>query len=168
MQLHYHPAGIGGTDQSELGLYFAAGPVDKLLRQAFLVNSTFTIPAGASSQTITAGTLMAQARHAVTVFPHMHLLGHTVRADARTPDGTLIPLLQIDDWDFNYQNIYQYRVPVALPANSVFGFMETFDNSENNPRNPNFPPKAVKWGEATTDESKYFACQITRWLQAWF
>ena len=152
MQLHYHPAGIGGTDQSQLGLYFAKGPVDKLLRQAFLLNTTFTIPAGDSNHLVTASTAMAQARHAVSVFPHMHLLGRTVQAEAATADGSVIPLLQIADWDFNYQNIYQYREPMALPANSTFRFRETFDNSDDNPRNPNFPARAVSWGESTFDE----------------
>jgi hypothetical protein len=28
----------------------------------------------------------------------------------------------------------------------------TFDNSADNPRNPNDPPKLIRWGEQTTDE----------------
>jgi uncharacterized protein (TIGR03437 family) len=152
MQLHYHPSDTGGTDQSQLGLYFAKGPVDKLLHQSFLLNTDFIIPAGNSNYPVTASTGLTAARHAVSVFPHMHLLGHTVQAQVTGPDGTVIPLLQIDDWDFDYQAIYQYRIPMALPANSVFSFRETFDNSANNPQNPNSPPKAVSWGTSTTDE----------------
>jgi uncharacterized protein (TIGR03437 family) len=152
MQLHYHPSDTGGTDQSQLGIYFATGPVDKLLRQGFLLNTDFTIPAGSPDYAVTASTPLAAARHAISVFPHMHLLGHTVQAQVTGPDSTVIPLLQIDNWDFDYQAIYQYRVPMALPANSTFSFRETFDNSMANPNNPNIPPRAVSWGTSTTDE----------------
>jgi uncharacterized protein (TIGR03437 family) len=152
MQLHYHPSATGGTDQSQLGIYFENGPVDKLLRQGFLLNSSFTIPAGNPSYAVSAATGFAAARHAVSVFPHMHLLGRTVKAQVTNPDRSVTPLLQIDDWDFDYQAIYQYREPVALPAGSAFGFTETFDNSADNSRNPNSPPRPVSWGTSTTDE----------------
>lgn len=80
MQLHYHPSATGGTDQSQLGIYFENGPVDKLLRQSFLINSDFTIPAGASDYPVSESIPMNQPRHAVSVFPHMHLLGKTVQS----------------------------------------------------------------------------------------
>ena len=151
MQLHYHPSATGGTDQSQLGIYFTNEPVDKILRQAFLVNSEFTIPANDPNYPVSASTALAAARHVVGV-PHMHLLGRQVKAQTTDSSGAVTPLLQIDDWDFDYQAIYQYREPVAVPAASRFSFTEMFDNSENNPRNPNSPPKPVSWGTSTTDE----------------
>src|SRR5207249_4399133 len=59
MQLHYHPAGIGGTDQTQLGIYFTTGPVDKIVRQAFVINDNFTIPAGNSDYPVQISTSLA-------------------------------------------------------------------------------------------------------------
>jgi uncharacterized protein (TIGR03437 family) len=151
MQLHYHPSATGGTDQTQLGIYFANGPVDKVLRQAFIINDQFTIPAGNANYAVSTSAKMSAATHAVSLLPHMHLLGRTVKVQATGANFNL-PMLRIDDWDFDYQAIYQYRIPMALPANSTFGFTETYDNSANNPRNPNSPPKDVSWGTSTTDE----------------
>ena len=61
-------------------------------------------------------------------------------------------LVKIDDWDFGWQNTYYFEEPIDLPKDSVVRVVGHFDNSARNPRNPNTPPKLVKWGEATTDE----------------
>ncbi|HEX6641761.1 MAG TPA: peroxiredoxin, partial [Thermoanaerobaculia bacterium] len=56
------------------------------------------------------------------------------------------------DWDFNWQGAYRFNEPVTIPTGSQFLLTAHYDNSSSNPRNPNDPPKAVSWGEATTDE----------------
>src|SRR5205085_6501499 len=78
MQLHYHPSSTGGTDQTQLGIYFAKDAVDKIVRQAFVLNSSFTIPPGDSNYPVQASTLIGRDvnLHAVSLLPHMHLLGH--------------------------------------------------------------------------------------------
>jgi hypothetical protein len=68
------------------------------------------------------------------------------------PDGRTQDLIRIDDWDFSWQNTYAFDQPLDVPKGSVLHVVAHYDNSAGNPRNPNRPPKLVKWGEATTDE----------------
>jgi len=118
MQLHYHPSATGGTDQSQLGIYFAKGPIDKIVRQEFVVNDTFTIPAGDPNYIVRESLPIPSGfnLHAVSLLPHMHLLGHKMQVQATYPDRTVVPMIEIDDWDFDYQAVYQYRQPVSLPG----------------------------------------------------
>jgi hypothetical protein len=75
-----------------------------------------------------------------------------MKVTAYLPDGTSAPLIWIKDWDFNWQGSYVYDKPILLPKNTRVELEYTYDNSENNPRNPSHPPVRVRWGEQTTDE----------------
>ncbi len=86
------------------------------------------------------------------VFPHMHLLGKQFKLTAIPPEGDPISLLEIDDWDFNWQNFYEYATPIKLPAGTKIVMETVHDNSADNIHNPSNPPREVKWGEQTTDE----------------
>jgi len=68
------------------------------------------------------------------------------------PDGTRVPMVRIDDWDFNWQESYNYKTPLKLPKGTIVRAEAIFDNSERNPRQHTQPPKTVRWGEQTTDE----------------
>jgi len=76
-------------------------------------------------------------------------------------DESVQPLIHIPDWDFHWQGFYFYRTPVALPTGSWIDLMAAWDNSEQNPRNPNKPPRDVSWGEKTTDEMGHAAILYT-------
>jgi Copper type II ascorbate-dependent monooxygenase, C-terminal domain len=88
----------------------------------------------------------------VGVAPHMHLLGKSMKAWAETSDGKTIPLIEVKQWDFNWQDEYLYRQPVKLPKGTKVKMESVHDNSTSNPANPNSPPKRIKWGEGTEDE----------------
>jgi tetratricopeptide (TPR) repeat protein len=68
------------------------------------------------------------------------------------PDGKRKDLILIKDWDFNWQGDYRYASPISLPRGTTLVMRWTYDNSEANPRNPNHPPKLVRYGPQTTDE----------------
>ena len=87
-----------------------------------------------------------------TVQPHAHNLARAVEGFATLPDGTVKQLLSIKDWDFNWQDVYRYVTPVALPAGTSVTMRWTYDNSSGNPVNPNVPPKEVTFGQRTSDE----------------
>ena len=70
----------------------------------------------------------------------------------RLLQGKAHDLIWIQDWDFNWQDIYHYKEPLFLPAGSRVDLVAHFDNSVENPANPNDPPVPVGWGEKTTDE----------------
>ena len=75
-----------------------------------------------------------------------------MKVTATLPDGKKQPMIWISDWDFNWQGRYQYARPVSLPKGAVVEMEAFFDNSSDNPKNPNNPPKTVKQGERTVDE----------------
>jgi mono/diheme cytochrome c family protein len=157
LQVHYHKIGKPQRDRTQIGLYFARHEVR---RAVFVVPVTppggpfsgMTIPAGAENHEVTGGMILPLDALAVTITPHMHLLGRDMKVTATLPDGTVQPLLYVDDWDFNWQETYQYRQLVPLPRGTRIDLVAHFDNSDRNPHNPNHPPQTVTWGEQTTDE----------------
>jgi hypothetical protein len=82
----------------------------------------------------------------------MHLLGRKMNVMATMPGGAQKCLINVDDWDFNWQGMYMFSEPLTIPFGSKLSLEASYDNSEGNWRNPNVPPKAVSWGEQTTDE----------------
>ncbi|HEY6065562.1 MAG TPA: ascorbate-dependent monooxygenase [Thermoanaerobaculia bacterium] len=154
MQVHYSSkSGVRRPDTSTVGLYFASGVVHKRLLFLPVINQSFLIPAGASDHEVTAAIpFLPFPVHAVTVTPHMHLLGRTMNVRATRPDGRSVCLASVPDWDFHWQATYTYRTPVELPFGSRIDLSARYDNSAANPENPNSPPRDVRWGENTTDE----------------
>ena len=90
--------------------------------------------------------------NAIGVTPHMHLLGRSMKVTATTPDGRVVPLVWIDDWDFHWQGGYTFAKPIPLPAGTRIDVEAVYDNSTKNRKNPNTPPRETRWGENTTDE----------------
>ena len=82
----------------------------------------------------------------------MHLIGETMVVEAHRPDGSVLPIVKVDDWDFNWQNSYYFKELHRLPQGTIVKLDATFDNSADNPNNPNSPPQDISWGEKTTDE----------------
>jgi hypothetical protein len=154
LQVHYHPHGTPQADKSEIGIYFNKQKPEKLLRFLPLVNTTFTIPPNEPNYKVTASFPIGLpiASHLWVVAPHMHLLGRKISVQSKLPEGTQQCLINIDDWDFNWQGLYRYQDAVPLPAGTRLSLTAYYDNSSGNWRNPNDPPRAVSWGEATTDE----------------
>jgi hypothetical protein len=154
MQVHYITHnGIGASDQSAVGIYFTRAPVQKRVLIAPVVNTQFVIPAGASDYEVTASIpYVPFDAHLLAVTPHMHLLGRTMTVTASTPDSATTCLAEVPDWDFNYQATYTYKSSIAAPLGTRLSLTAHYDNSSGNLKNPNNPPKAVGWGENTTDE----------------
>ena len=155
MQVHYHNrTGATLDDRTRAGLYFAKAPIDKRVRSIPVLNRSFAIPPGAARHEVRASWTVPATWdvHAVGIYPHMHLLGREMTVTVTYPDGTSRPLLRIDDWDFHWQGGYDYVQPVPLPGGSRVDVVAIYDNSEGNRRNPTRPPRAVSWGEGTTDE----------------
>ncbi|HPI54612.1 MAG TPA: hypothetical protein PLU10_07945 [Chitinophagaceae bacterium] len=95
----------------------------------------------------------------LTVNPHMHLLGKSFLAYALTPQHDTIRLIRIPRWDFNWQNFYTFKKMIKIPKGSTIVMEGVFDNTEDNPLNPNHPPKMVQdrnGSMSTTDEMFQF------------
>ena len=152
IQMHYHPSGKAETDRTRIGLHFARKPIRQTLHWAAALNPGLKLPPGGSNIEIKAAWPVPVDLVAHAVTPHMHLLGRDIAMSITYPDGRVQDLIKIDDWDFNWQYSYFFEKPLDLPKGSVLNVVSHYDNTSANPRNPNKPPKLVKWGEATTDE----------------
>ncbi len=152
VQNHYHPSGKSETDQSTVGIYFSKTPPTKTMLTLPLVVRNLAIPAGDPRYKVETSFTTPIPLHVSGISPHMHLLGKEMKVTAILPDGSERPMIWIKDWDFNWQGQYGYREPMELPAGTRIHMEAYYDNSSNNPRNPNDPPKLVRWGEQTTDE----------------
>ena len=82
---------------------------------------------------------------------HMHVRGKSFQYQLTTADGRTESLLEIPHYDFNWQLRYDYAQPHVIPAGSTVKVTAVFDNSANNPANPD-PTKTVRWGPQTSDE----------------
>src|SRR5205807_7836462 len=87
----------------------------------------------------------------LALFPHMHLRGKSFRYDVRYPDGRREVLLDVPRYDFNWQHRYVLAQPRRLPAGTVVRCVAIYDNSADNPANPN-PDAEVRAGKQTWDE----------------
>ena len=152
LQVHYHPTGKPETDRSSIGLFIAKKPATKSMAGYTLCTDRIDIPAGEKRHKIILSTRIKADIHLYTVVPHAHQLCREFRLAATLPDGTNQPLLWITDWDMDWQDQYRYARAVRLPKDTVLTLAAYFDNSANNPRNPNKPPRRVRYGVETKDE----------------
>ncbi|PYR21297.1 MAG: hypothetical protein DMF94_08585, partial [Acidobacteria bacterium] len=58
----------------------------------------------------------------------------------------------IADWDFRWQHVYRFVTPLRLPRGTRVSMRYVYDNSADNPRNPQQPPKRARWGQRSSDE----------------
>jgi hypothetical protein len=160
MQVHYHASGKPEQDQSQVGIYFTKKPVEHLVTGVSLLNPRLDIPAGAKRHRTQVEATLPVDVTAIGVSPHMHLLGREMKVWAETPDKETIPLVWIKDWDFNWQLQYTFAEHVRLAKGTKIRLEAYYDNSEDNPANPNSPPRRVRWGEETTDEMCLCTVQV--------
>ena len=153
MQVHYFPNGRPGPDQTKVGLYFAKKAVKSQLLYVPVVNTTFKLQPGDQMRSVEASLTLPPLvdAKAYQIIPHMHLLGKTIKVQV-TDKNTTRDMIQIDDWDFNWQNLYSFAEPMTIKSGSTVKLTCTYDNSEQNPRNPSNPLRVVGWGEGTEDE----------------
>ncbi len=162
LQLHYHPSGKAEQDQSTVGIYFSKKPTKKIVTGIAVADPGLKLPAGEKHCDVDAKTKPLPADVSVLgISPHMHNLGKEMKVTAKVPGSEdEVPLIWIKDWDFNWQGQYQFAKPVRLPKGSVINVHSVYDNSAENPKNPNNPPKLVEWGEQTNDEMCLCGIQV--------
>ena len=152
LQLHLHPSGKPELVQPSIALYFTPHPPTNAAFRLNLNSLQIDIPAGATNYQVEDKYTLPVEVNLIGVSPHAHYLGKRMEGYALLPDGTRKELILIKDWDFNWQGDYRYAKPVFLPKGATLVMRWTYDNSAENERNPNHPPKRVKYGAQTTDE----------------
>ena len=64
------------------------------------------------------------------------------------------------NWDFKWQDIYRYVTPMMLPRETTLRMRFSYDNSAQNPRNPNKPPRRIVAGLRSVDEMAHLQLQV--------
>jgi hypothetical protein len=150
-QMHYTPNGVEGEDCSSVGLVFAKSPPRREVRTRGIEDKNLTIPMGSKNHEVEAKTTFRKEVEILSFMPHMHLRGKDFEYRAVYPNGKESVLLRVPHYDFSWQSSYRLKKPLRLPAGSRIECTAHFDNSTDNPNNPD-PSKPVYWGEQTWDE----------------
>jgi hypothetical protein len=151
LQMHYTTHGHPMEDRTSVGLVFAKQPPRKRVMTLQLTNDHFLIPPGdPDKQTEVHGSIPNDAE-LLSFFPHMHLRGKSFEYNMIPPGGRLQTLLRIPHYNFFWQLSYRLAQPIEMKAGTILQAVATFDNSRNNPHNPD-PDAAVTWGEQTWAE----------------
>ncbi|MCB0516652.1 MAG: T9SS type A sorting domain-containing protein [Chitinophagales bacterium] len=163
LQVHYAPTPYDETDSSSVNIFFADKPISRYVQTYImlpffntLLNGPFLIAANTVKEFHGVYTTPIDVS-LVGVFPHMHKLGKKWEVFAVTPQNDTLNIIRINEWDFNWQGTYFFEKMIKIPAGSTIHGLATYDNTTNNPDNPNNPPVFVTWGEKTSDEMYYLA-----------
>jgi hypothetical protein len=168
LQVHYPAGSAGQKDNTKIRIYFyplGATGVRPVIVSTPLQNWLLNIPAN-TVKTFTAkypadisnpNTLPANLS-VFAAFPHSHKVATSILNCAYKGTDT-IPLIRIKEWDFNWQGYYTYRRLVKVPAGYRLFSSHVYDNTTNNPHNPNNPPQDVKAGTSTGDEMLFDSFQ---------
>lgn len=162
-ELHYVTTGKSEHDRSTLGLHFAPSAANHVVTEIQVGNKQIKIPADKERHLERATYRLPVDTTLLDMVPHMHTLGREMKVWTRSPDGTTLPLMWIQDWDFNWQSQYSFARPIRLKKGTELIVDAYYDNSAGNPLNPNSPPKTVRWGDSSTDEMLlcHFQCTCT-------
>jgi Flp pilus assembly protein TadD len=161
VNLHLQPTGKPETVDVAVGLYFADRPAKRFPMLLQLEHDgALDIPPGTSRFFVTDHLKLPVAVDLLAIYPHAHYLGKQIDAWAQLPDGSRRALLRINDWNINWQATYTYQHPIPLPAGTMVEMRISYDNTENNPRNPSHPPKRVHGGNRSTDEMGHVWLQV--------
>ena len=153
-QVHYTANGKGAMDQSSIGLIFAKEPPAREVYTAAFLNPMFRIPAGAPDTAVDSAIEFTQDSHITSLIPHTHLRGKSWQYRLIYSDGRSEVVLDVPHYDFNWQTWYTFAKPLAVPKGSRLEATAHYDNSVNNPANPD-PKVDVRWGDQTWEEMQY-------------
>lgn len=149
-QMHYTTHGRATSDQTAIGLVFAKKPPAKRVLTLQLTNSSFVIPPGVPDYRVEVHGSLPNDALLLSFFPHMHLRGKRFEYNILGPDGSTEPLLRVN-YNFYWQLSYRLATPMPLKAGTILQAVGWYDNSKDNPHNPD-PSAAVYWGDQTYDE----------------
>jgi tetratricopeptide (TPR) repeat protein len=152
IEIHLTPTGKPERVQSSVGLLFSSQPPRRMPSMVRLGNQRLDIPAGERRYVSRDAYVLPVDVDVLAVQPHAHNLARTVTGSARLPDGRTEPLIEIADWDFRWQDVYRYTRPIHLPRGTTLEMTYTYDNSDQNARNPHRPPRRVTFGQTTDAE----------------
>ncbi|MFO0841191.1 MAG: hypothetical protein U0797_02180 [Gemmataceae bacterium] len=161
VQMHYHRNGRAEKDRTSIGLYFAKDADLKRYKSAIIPGRFLVIPPGSENFKVNGSVEALEDGELHSVMHHMHMLGRTAKVTMTPPGGQPRTLLRIEDWDYNWQETYFLKEPIAFKAGTKFAVEATYDNSAKNPNNPFQPPTWVRFGDQTDNEMCFVFLGVT-------
>ncbi len=153
-QLHYTANGKPGSDKSRVGIIFSKEPPKERVFSLAVTTANFAIPPRDPNYQVDAKLTLQDDATLEMMLPHMHLRGKDFEFRAVYPDGRKEVLLKVPNYSFSWQLSYYLEKPLRLPAGTTLECTAHYDNSPNNPYNPD-PNKEVRFGEQSWDEMMF-------------
>jgi hypothetical protein len=151
-ECHYNATGKPETDRSSVGIVLASGPPEqRYVTTTGVNNASFVIPPQDPHYEVKAEATVQKDVKLVWLQPHMHLRAADYEIKAVYPSGESEILLKVAAYSFAWQIGYEFAKPVFLPKGTRLETVTHYDNSPNNPWNPD-PTKAVSYGPQSWDE----------------
>jgi hypothetical protein len=114
-------------------------------------NGTFKIPPGDPNHRVDASFEVLRDVKLSSLHPHMHMRGKDFEYRLVFPNGETRTILRVPAYNWRWQLWYNLAEPIALPKGTKIECTAHFDNSPNNPENPD-PTKTIIWGQQNWDE----------------
>lgn len=150
-QIHYTTNGKPAVDRSKIGLTFAGEPPAKRVYTLAVATDRFVIPPGAPDYEVQSKFVLQSDASLISMNPHMHLRGKSFEYRVILPSGEDETLLRVSHYLFAWQMPYILTKPLLLPKGTRIECTAHFDNSPNNPTNPD-PKAEVRWGDQSWEE----------------
>lgn len=151
LQMHYTTSGKEAVDASEIGLYLWDEEPARPILGGSAADLEINIEPFETDHEMVATKKFRKDSFLTMVGPHMHYRGYDANFKLVYPDGKVEEVLNVPNYQFNWQKTYDFKEPKFLPAGTEIVFRATFDNSANNPFNPD-PSSTISWGEQTWQE----------------
>ena len=151
VQVHYAPLLTDQEDLSSINIFYKEEDIQREIEQYIFDYWEFVLPPNQVT-TITRNLYIENDISMVNILPHCHLLGQSWEIYATTMQNDTIPIIRIPEWDFDWQSFYYPEYLLKIPGGSTLTATCTYDNTINNPDNPNNPPQWVYPGDGTNDE----------------
>ena len=151
LQMHYTVTGKEAVDASEIGLYLWDEPPARQILGGSAADLDIYIPPFEANHEMIATKKFRKDAYLSMLGPHMHYRGYDANFKLVFPDGREQEILNVPNYQFNWQKVYDFKEPIFLPAGTEMVYRATFDNSAMNPFNPD-PSAEITWGEQTWQE----------------
>jgi hypothetical protein len=150
-EIHYTPNGKRAMDRTQVALSFAKSPPEKQILTLQMGNAHFVIPPGDRDYRVTVWGTLPNDALLLSFFPHMHLRGKAFEFTRIREDGQPETLLRVSHYNFYWQLSYKLATPLPLKKGTRLEWIAWFDNSANNPLNPD-PSPEVRYGQQSWEE----------------
>jgi hypothetical protein len=151
LQLHYTTSGRETVDESEIALYLWDEKPERTVLGGSAADLDINIPPFEARHEMVATAKFRKNSYLTMLGPHMHYRGYDANFKLVYPDGRTEEILNVPNYQFNWQKVYDFEEPKYVPEGTEMVFTATFDNSEMNPFNPD-PSQTLTWGEQTWQE----------------